>query len=716
MGSVWRAEDLQLKAPAAVKLMVGSIVASEEARARFRREARAAAAIRSQHVVQVIQYGIEGDIPFIAMELLEGESLEERIRRVGRLAPAETVQILSQVCQGLSRAHEERIVHRDLKPGNIFLVREGSNVIVKLVDFGIAKRLGELGDSHGIRTSTGAIMGTPFYMSPEQAAGEPVDHRTDIWSLGVVAFECLIGKRPFEGGDLDSLLKAICQDSLPIPSQWGQVPDRFDAWFARTVTRSTEERFGSASDAATELRRILDPPDEHWLPTHGLILGGRFRLVERLGGGSMGSVWRTDDLQLKAPAAVKLISESIGTSKDAESRFRREAQAAAAIRSQYVVGILGYGVEGSIPFIAMELLDGESLEERLKRLGRLTPTETVQILSHVCQALARTHEAGIVHRDLKPANIFLVREGSEVIAKLIDFGIAKRVAEFGESSGQQSQEGVVLGTPYYMSPEQAAGERVDHRSDIWSLGVIAFECLIGRRPFEAPTWAGLVQALCVDPLPIPSHLGVVPARFDAWFARAVARATAKRFDSASDAANELRAILDPRKAREFRQLFGPAVVLMALIFITGASVLRWWPGVRPLSAADPILAPTSTGGGVLTSEAFHAAPAVGSPVEPITSQPPVGPVVATAAAKGRIAPTAASRPKSALVVAPAKPGSSTPTSEPTTMTTTSGSQTSIPASAATNATVGAKSTGLEYRDSHGFVRLRSTSQSDGGPQ
>jgi eukaryotic-like serine/threonine-protein kinase len=256
----------------------------------------------------------------------------------------------------------------------------------------------------------------------------------------------------------------------------------------------------------------------------------------------MGSVWRADDLALNAPVAIKLIDPSIAQSPEAVARFQREAQAAAAIRSTYVVQILEHGVEGNVPFIAMELLDGESLAARLERDGRLTPAQTARILSQVGQALTRAHASKIVHRDLKPDNIFLVSEGNELIAKVLDFGIARRLGELSQSGGLQTQVGTTLGTPNYMSPEQAGAKPVDDRSDIWSFGVIAFECLTGHRPFEAETWGGLFQAICLDPLPIPSQVGPVPAGFDAWFARAAARNPNDRFPSASEAAMELRRV------------------------------------------------------------------------------------------------------------------------------------------------------------------------------
>src|SRR4051812_23766928 len=223
------------------------------------------------------------------------------------------------------------------------------------------------------------------------------------------------------------------------------------------------------------------------------VLVGRYRLDERLGAGGMGSIWRAYHLVLQAPVAVKLIDREHVPDEETLGRFMREAQSAATLRSPHVVQILDYGVDDKLPFIVMELLDGENLAQRLRRLGRLGSADTARIVTHIGRAVARAHEAGIVHRDLKPENVFLIRNEDEEIAKVLDFGVAKvSVSELGQE-GSRTRTGSILGTPYYMSPEQAQGNKaVDTRSDLWSLGVIAFECLTGKRPFYSEGLGDLV--------------------------------------------------------------------------------------------------------------------------------------------------------------------------------------------------------------------------------
>jgi eukaryotic-like serine/threonine-protein kinase len=278
--------------------------------------------------------------------------------------------------------------------------------------------------------------------------------------------------------------------------------------------------------------------------SEGTVIAGKYRLDGLLGRGGMGAVWRAHDLDLNAQVAVKLLDASIAATGEGLARFHREAEAAAALRSPHVVQILARGVDTATgqPYIAMELMEGRSLAACIEQEGVLSPAVTARVLSHVARALGRAHDAGIVHRDLKPDNIFLVRNDDEEIAKVLDFGIAKS-ERHGLSTGSHTRTGAVMGTPYYMSPEQISGAKtVDFRTDLWAFGVIACECLTGRRPFEADTYGGLTLKICAEPIPRASSLGPVPAGFDEWFARAVARDQQLRFNSAREASDELRRI------------------------------------------------------------------------------------------------------------------------------------------------------------------------------
>jgi len=259
MGSVWRADHLGLSAPVAVKLLdMMHFDGASDALNRFHREARSAAAIRSPHVVQIFDHGVDETfgVPFIVMELMEGESLANRLARSGRIPAVELARVFTHVARALSRAHEAGIVHRDLKPDNVFLVRNEDEEIAKVLDFGIAKA-----QAHGLgqdsNTRTGAIMGTAYYMSPEQISGtKNVDFRTDLWAMGVMACECMTGRRPFEADTIGGITLKICIEPIPLPSTFAPVPAGFDQWFTKIVHRDPAQRFSSAREAAEALRQL----------------------------------------------------------------------------------------------------------------------------------------------------------------------------------------------------------------------------------------------------------------------------------------------------------------------------------------------------------------------------------------------------------------------------------------------------------------------------
>jgi serine/threonine protein kinase/dipeptidyl aminopeptidase/acylaminoacyl peptidase len=275
---------------------------------------------------------------------------------------------------------------------------------------------------------------------------------------------------------------------------------------------------------------MSDPP--RFQP--GDVLADRYRLEAPIGAGGMGEVWRAEHLLLRSCVAIKLLHGG-GESPAAAKRFLREARATAQLRGPNVVQVLDVGEHEGVLFIAMELLAGRSLKEKLDREGKLSLAATSRILAHVGRALVKAHGLGIVHRDLKPANIQIVDEPDGEVAKVLDFGIAKLQEGASLESTAQTERGAMLGTPSYMSPEQLRGAPdIDHRTDLWALAIVAYECLLGERPYRGSSIGALVMAVCSDPPPVPSRHGEVPAGFDEWFARATSRAIADRFQSVEE--------------------------------------------------------------------------------------------------------------------------------------------------------------------------------------
>ncbi len=261
MGSVWEAEHTALGSTVAIKLIRSTLAADERSRDRFVTEARAVASLRSPYVVQIFDHGVHGEVPYIAMERLHGESLAQRLSREHRLASAQVVMVIDHIARAIAKAHAAGIVHRDLKPDNVFIVSDEDGQRCKVLDFGIAKMLPEEAttlsqppsDGHGSR-----MLGTLYYMSPEQATDPgQVQPGADLWSMAVIAYECLLGARPFDGSSVAATALKIVAEPPPVPSEHGDVPAGFDAWFARATRRSPDQRHGSARELADALAIAL---------------------------------------------------------------------------------------------------------------------------------------------------------------------------------------------------------------------------------------------------------------------------------------------------------------------------------------------------------------------------------------------------------------------------------------------------------------------------
>jgi serine/threonine-protein kinase len=277
MGEVWRARHVALGSYFAVKLLHGALASEERTRKRFLKEAQLTAQLRTRRAVQVFDYGVTQDgIPYLVMELLDGETLDQRIARLGRIEPAPAVRILRLAARALDRAHQIGIIHRDFKPENIFLLEDEEGVeTVKVVDFGIAKLVGELETDNVVLgslpegkealstfTRTATLVGTPYYMGPEQISSTGnLGPSTDLWALGVVAFECLTGQRPFDAEELRDLFKTIENSSHPRASELvPELPAAFDAWFDKACHAELGERFKNGQQAIVELAAALGVP------------------------------------------------------------------------------------------------------------------------------------------------------------------------------------------------------------------------------------------------------------------------------------------------------------------------------------------------------------------------------------------------------------------------------------------------------------------------
>ncbi|HZJ54670.1 MAG TPA: FHA domain-containing serine/threonine-protein kinase, partial [Myxococcaceae bacterium] len=329
----------------------------------------------------------------------------------------------------------------------------------------------------------------------------------------------------------------------------------------------------------------------------GTVLAERYRVHDLLGRGGMGAVYRAEHLALGNTVAVKVLRTSHGARDDIVRRFQREAVAASHIRHPGIVEVTDFGrtPDGRF-YLAMELVEGETLARRLARLGPLPPGEAMSLVRELARALAAAHARGIYHRDIKPENVLLGRDGT---AKLADFGIA-RLAE-GPRDARETAAGLIFGTPHYMSPEQAAGQRQDGRSDVYALGVLLFELLTGAPPYLGASATHVLAAHLLSPVPrLPAQgpHGPLPPGLADLVGRMMAKSASERPDTMAEVEAALDAVLaghelpPPRPhagGRRWKRLAVAALAagaVLAILAVASRSALTR-PPPAPVAPAGP---------------------------------------------------------------------------------------------------------------------------------
>jgi eukaryotic-like serine/threonine-protein kinase len=296
---------------------------------------------------------------------------------------------------------------------------------------------------------------------------------------------------------------------------------------------------GNGVHGAAEAEPVLDARQD---PLIGQVLDGRYRVESVLGEGGMGIVYKAVHAALRKPLAIKVLRPEVSKNEQIVARFRQEAQSASQIGNQHIIDISDFGAlpDGSTYFV-MEFLSGRSLTTAFEQ-DRISPERAIHIAKQLCKALGAAHENGIVHRDMKPDNVQLIERGDDKdFVKVLDFGIAK----VGSGTSKLTQAGQVFGTPHYMSPEQCAGTAVDHRTDIYAIGVILYEMATGSVPFDADNLMGiLTKHLYENPIPpheLPPPVNVPPA-LEAVILKCLAKKPEQRYQSMSELLGDLEAV------------------------------------------------------------------------------------------------------------------------------------------------------------------------------
>lgn len=539
----------------------------------FMGEARLAALLQHPNVVQIYDVTLLDERPCIVMELLHGADLKTLFGALSRnrtpLDPLAVAAIGVGVAQGLGYAHRKRgldgrplgIVHRDVTPHNVFVSREGT---VKVLDFGIAKSADQIQS-----TRSGVVKGKVPYMSPEQVRGGDLDGRSDLFSLGVVLWEIATARRLFQRPTEVLSLQAVLDAPVDPPSKHAPgFPPQLERILLRALSRDPAERAETGEAMAEELETVLraagapstaallarrleecvpegapEPEARHDVtesvdiaeeqtaedPTSSrrrrlldprtsrdgeLVAGrelGRYRILSPIGRGGMGTVYHAVQQPIGRPVALKVILRSLARDQETCARFLREARIAASLSNPHTVTIHDFGqADDGTLYLAMELLEGEDLSQRIARDGAIPFDEACGIAAAVCRSLSEAHRKDIVHRDVKPENVFLATtdEGGTAV-KVLDYGLA-RISSTTHGATKLTRAGVLFGTPQYMSPEQVRGREIDARSDIYSVGVVLFEMLTGVPPFRGADAVTVMAAHAQTPAPDPARTGVRP--------------------------------------------------------------------------------------------------------------------------------------------------------------------------------------------------------------
>ena len=359
------------------------------------------------------------------------------------MSPGLAVRVIEQAAAALEAAHEAGLVHTDVRPSNLFLV---GGEFVYLIDFGVAAHTPAVG-------STGAevAVGSWPYLAPERLspAPAPASARGDIYALACVLYECLTGQQAVMGDSLEQCVTAHLEAQPPKPSGIdSSIPIDFDAVIARGMAKNPDDRYQTARELAFAARDALasakgaSPAALSATETEF----GRYRLIELLGRGGMGAVYRAHDTSLSRDVAVKVLQPELASEPGFQERFRREAYAAGRLASPNIIPIYDAGeIDGRL-YLVMPVVDGVDVHTVLNRDGPMSPRQAVRVIEQVAAALDAAHKSGLVHRDVKPSNLLMV---GEEFVYLIDFGLVHEA-----TAARLTQTNVAPGTPGYMAPER----------------------------------------------------------------------------------------------------------------------------------------------------------------------------------------------------------------------------------------------------------------------
>jgi len=590
-GVLYRGRERSSARSVAVRVLSAAAAAAPALLAKLKNHKDRLAPLEAEGIVPILGSGEWKGKVFYAMEFVQGESLASCIGQSHRFTTDEIIHVAEGVVGGLRAAWKTGLAPCGIKPTNVFLSATGA---VRVADVGLAQGLSEW-----IQVPIARWQGR--YVAPEQISGDPADVRSDLYSIGVMLYELATRKLPFDGYDsATSFYYQLLHVDPPSPRELGaSIPRELERVVLRCLAKAPSDRYQDPDEFLEDLqavrRRQGSSSHVAGLPEDDT---GDFDIDEDqvIGEGGMGILYRARQHSLGRPVAVKVIRDVFTASPEFVQRFRQEAELLAQVNHPNVVQVFGTGTWHGRLFYAMELVEGQDVATRLREKQNFSSEEVLHIAKGVARALAAAWKFRIVHRDIKPSNILLTPDGS---IKVADFGLAKSLRI------PKSDSRLIAGTSEYISPEQGMGKAVDIRSDIYSLGVVLYELLMGRPPFKSDGSFTFVVYQHVHSAPPALELltGTIPAPVKEIIQKCLEKKPDNRYQSPEDL---LAALVKARVAIRPAAKPGAApapvagskdwawrvrTVVLLLVMLAGAACALFAvlhrPGISPASEAPP---------------------------------------------------------------------------------------------------------------------------------
>lgn len=509
--ALYRAWDRLLKRHVSLRV---HLMPEAPGRAWFLRETETLAALDHPAIRHVYAAGLVGSYAYRTANWIEGESLADALRRGPRPVPT-VLGLVRDLLSAAEHAHARGVIMRRITPATLMLDLSGRGIITDLRHASWCLAYEQADD-----------LDATAYAAPEIRGGGPGEPTSDVYTIGAILYHALTGQAP----------AALPPEIVPPRELRAAIPAAMERVLVRALHADPRDRFLTATemledfvaDAGT-FQAPLAPPqlgESGFEPRLRRALGDDYELLEELGSGGFGRVYRVRDLALEREVAMKVLHPSLTADLGVIERFRREAQLAGRLHHANIVGIYDIMGRAGLQWYTMELVPGQSLAQRVQKDGPLPLERVIQLLHQALSALEYAHGLGLVHRDIKPENMLLDTDGR---LRITDFGLALALRGEARFGGATSRSG----TPQFAAPEQLLGERVDHRADLYSLAAVTYFMLLGKPPFAGSTPEAVLAQQTTEHLPaLREQRTDVSDDLEKTLARALASDPARRYPSA----------------------------------------------------------------------------------------------------------------------------------------------------------------------------------------